>query len=109
MAQFFTEFLILQRHELHVDVRHYVDDDIWVATSDDITGMVVESRGIATFLIDVIDAAVQLLELSDGYDSSSIANTSLHLSVTHESGDEPSSQTPNHPCLRLTELHLGAV
>lgn len=99
----------MQGHELCVDVRHYVDDDIWVATSDDITGMVVESQGIATFLIDVVDVAVQLLELSDGYDASSIANTSLHLRVNHESGDDLTNQAPNQPCLRLTELHLAAA
>ncbi|MCY3859865.1 MAG: DUF1902 domain-containing protein [Gammaproteobacteria bacterium] len=99
----------MQPHELCVDVRHYVDDDIWIATSDDITGMVVESRGIATFLIDVVDVAVQLLELSDGYDASSIANTNLRLRVNHVSGDDSSNQTPNHPSLRLTELHLAAA
>ena len=99
----------MQRHDMCVDVRHYVDDDIWIATSDDITGMVVESRGIATFLIDVVDVAVQLLELRDGYDSSSIANTSLRLSVSHLIGEDSTIQTPNRPSLRLTELHLAAA
>lgn len=99
----------MQRHDLCVNVRHYVDDDIWIATSDDITGMVVESRGIATFLIDVVDVTAQLLELSDGYDASSIANTRLRLRVNHVSGDDSPNQTPNQPSLRLTELYLATA
>lgn len=55
----------MEYDQLIVDVVHYEDEDIWVATSEDILGMVVESQGIAAFLIDVVDVAVQLLDLNE--------------------------------------------
>ena len=100
---------MLKTQELSVAVRHYVDDDIWVATSDDITGMIVESQGIAAFLIDVTDVAVQLLELNDGYDADSITKTSLRLRIDHILCENSKNLNLKQPSLRLTELQLAAV
>ena len=55
---------MIEQQQLSVDVVHYADEDVWVATSEAIRGLVVESEGIANFLTDVVDVAVQLFELN---------------------------------------------
>ena len=99
----------VEYHQLIVDVVHYEDEDIWVATSEDIRGMVVESQGIAVFLIDVVDVAVQLLDLNEQISAEKLAATRLRLRVEHEPGDKPLDRNLKQPGSHLTELQLAAA
>ena len=94
---------------LNVDVIHYADEDVWVATSEDIRGMIVESQGIENFLLDVVEVAIQLLELNEHYDADQLAMKRLCLRVTHESDAETAEQELKRPGLQLTELQLAAA
>lgn len=98
-----------ETQQLSVDVVHFEDEDIWVATSEDILGLVVESKGIEAFLVDVVDVAVQLLEINENFSSDQLATTRLRLRVTHELSDKLSKQGVAHPSLQLTELQLSAA
>ncbi len=99
----------MEYDHLIVDVVHYEDEDIWVATSEDILGMVVESQGIAAFLIDVVDVAVQLLDLNEQISAERLAATRLRLRVEHESGGKSVDQKLKQPGSHLTELQLVAA
>ncbi len=99
----------MEYDQLIVDVIHYEDEDIWVATSDDIRGMVVESQGITAFLIDVVDVAVQLLDLNEKISAEQLAATRLRLRVEHESVGKSQDQNLKQPGSHLTELQLVAA
>lgn len=97
----------MEQQQLNVDVTHYEDEDIWIATSDDIAGMVVESHGIAAFLVDVVDVVVELLELNEQTSAKELGMTRLCLRVKHKSEDISIARNCGTPELQLTELQLA--
>lgn len=99
----------MEQQQLSVDVVHYADEDVWVATSEDIRGLVVESHGIANFLADVVDVTVQLLELNEHLDADQLSMTRLGLRVKHETDADAPEQELKRPGLQLTELRLAAA
>ena len=98
----------MEQQQLNVDVTHFEDEDIWIATSDDIVGMVVESHAIAAFLADVVDVAIELLELNERISAKELEMTRLRLRVKHKSEDSSVAQDCSTPELQLTELQLAA-
>ena len=59
--------------------------------------------------VDVVDVAVQLLEINENFSSDQLATTCLRLRVTHELSDKLSEQGVTHPSFQLTELQIAAA
>ena len=99
----------MEQRQLNVDVIHCRDEDIWIATSDGILGMVVESQGIAEFLSDVVDVATQLLEINEQINADQLEMTRLCLHVKQE--PDVSSVMEDRDTLELqpTELQLATA
>ena len=94
--------------QFNIDVIHTVNDDIWIATSDDIRGLTVESEGLANFLADIVEVSVELLTHNHGVSEKQLNKTNLHCHVKHELGDNAKNTLPN-PESRIAKLQLAAA
>ncbi len=61
-----------------------VTDDIWIATSDEIQGLVVESRGFDSFLSDIAEVCSELLTHNHGVSDEELAKMSLHCRISRD-------------------------
>ena len=43
----------MMKRQFKIDVKHTLNDDIWVSTSEDIHGLVVESQGLTILQLNV--------------------------------------------------------
>ena len=85
-----------------------VNDDIWIATSDDIRGLVVESRGFNAFLSDIIEVSSELLTHNHSVCDEELAKTSLHCHISHDI-ETSSMDFLASPQLHISELQLAAA
>ena len=77
-------YLDKPKHQFNIDVRRILNDDIWIATSDDIKGLVVESRGFDSFLSDIIEVSSELLSHNHGVSDDELTKTSLCCHISHD-------------------------
>ena len=96
------------KHQFNIDVRHMVNDDIWIATSDDIRGLVVESRGFNAFLSDIVEVSSELLTHNHGVSDDELAKTSLHCRISHDI-ETRSTDFLASPQSHISELQLVAA
>ena len=97
-----------RKRQFNIDVTHSVIDDIWVATSNDIRGLVVESEGFQTFLSDLFEVSAELLTHNLGASIEQLDRTTLLCHVTHEE-DRPTVKHAVRPESRISELQLAAA
>ena len=80
-------------------------DDIWVATSKEISGLILESQAVSQFLSDILEVSVEVLKHNRGITEEELHKTRLHYQVTHES-EQSASTTGLTPESRIVELQL---
>ncbi|MCY3858342.1 MAG: DUF1902 domain-containing protein [Gammaproteobacteria bacterium] len=98
----------MQKRQFNIDVIHTVNDDVWVATSEDIRGLVVESAGFQTFLSDLLEVSVELLAHNHGATEQELNETRLACQVTHRM--EGSLENVDlMPEIHISQLHLAAA
>ena len=97
-----------RKHQFNIDVRHAVNDDIWVATSDDIRGLVVESQGFDSFLSDIVEVSSELLTQNHGIRDGELAETRLCCHISHDI-EKISTDFRLNPQSRISELELAAA
>lgn len=96
------------KHQLNIDVRHIVKDDIWIATSDDIRGLVVESQGFDSFLSGIIEVSSELLAHNHGVSHEDLAKTSLCCHISHDI-EKISTDFLKNSQSRILALQLAAA
>ncbi len=98
----------MRKRHFNIEVIHTVNDDIWVATSEDIRGLVVESAGFQAFLSDLLEVSVELLTHNHGATSEKLDKTRLTCQVTHRMKD-PLVNLDVKPEIHISQLHLAAA
>ena len=63
----------------NIEVCHFADDGVWVATSEDIKGLTVEAGSLEAFIQALIDISTELLAHNHGLSGSQIAESTLHV------------------------------
>ena len=96
----------MRKRQFNIDVTHTLGDDVWVATSDDIRGLVVEAEGFQVFLAELVDISVELLTHNHGASDEQLNRTRLCCHITHKV-DKHSSKHSTHPEVHISELQLA--
>ena len=63
-----------------IDVIHYVDDGVWVATSEDVKGLTVEADSFENFVEALIEVCIELLAHNHGLTEDEIGESTIRVS-----------------------------
>ena len=92
-------------HVFDIDIVHYVGDGIWVATSDDIKGLTVETDSLESFIETLIDVSSELLSHNHDLTDAEIEAATLEVKSLRPDTDRPNhSETRPHPKLHFTDV-----
>ena len=73
-----------------VEVSHFVDDGVWVATSEDIKGLTVEADSLEAFIEALVEVSTELLAHNHGLSGAQLEQSTLRvreLRVRDETGE----------------------
>ena len=66
-------------NQFDIEVVHYADDGVWVATSEDISGLTVEADTFSSFVEELIDVSTELLAHNHGLTEDEIGAAIIHV------------------------------
>ena len=66
-----------------VEVSHFVDDGVWVGTSEDIKGLTVEADSLEAFIEALLEVSSELLAHNHGLSGAQLAQSTLRVHKLH--------------------------